>query len=238
MTVLDQIPNYDERKLEAIEQNARRLTETGTEEQKTHANTVLLAIDAEKRRRRDKAKGFIGTHTVISGLTKRCNTCGVEKPLDINYFGRANVGRAWQPHCRECGKQRSKEHRENNKEKLALYDNARRERDKRPTFSDNQKRELWQHQAGICLCCATPILEADISQSQVDHRVPLVREGSHDSSNLALAHPRCNTDKHKKTLAEHWLWRYQAGFDTAPLTEITIRTIIEESRRGRKSDKR
>ena len=230
LTLLDQIATYDERTLERIDQNARRLVVTGTDDQKASAGIVLVALEAELQRRKGTLSASSSSTHKISGPKKHCKICGVEKPLNIEYFGRANGGSNWQPHCRACGTERSKKHRERNKEKLAAYDKMRRERDNRPTFSNDQKLEIWQRHAGICLCCANPIFESDIPKSQVDHIIPINRGGGHETSNLALAHSRCNSDKHNKTLEEHWGWRFRSGLDTTQIDRAKLDLVIETNR--------
>ena len=51
--MIDKIPTFDDKKLAAIEENANRLMRVGSEAQKAHAEGVLLAISAERRRRLD-----------------------------------------------------------------------------------------------------------------------------------------------------------------------------------------
>ena len=52
--LLARIPMFDEAKLAAIEQNARRLAKTGTDAQKTEAGRVLSAITVERQQREHK----------------------------------------------------------------------------------------------------------------------------------------------------------------------------------------
>lgn len=53
MSLIDQLPTFDDKKLAAIEQNAQRWLTTGTEKKKVEAENVLAAIGNERRRRRD-----------------------------------------------------------------------------------------------------------------------------------------------------------------------------------------
>jgi hypothetical protein len=55
MTVIDRLPSLDAKALTAIEQNAQRWLNTGTDKQRAEAESVLLAISNERRRRRDDA---------------------------------------------------------------------------------------------------------------------------------------------------------------------------------------
>jgi hypothetical protein len=51
--MIDKIPGFDEQKLLAIEENANRLLKVGTDDQKAHAESVLLAISVERKRRKE-----------------------------------------------------------------------------------------------------------------------------------------------------------------------------------------
>ena len=53
--MIDKIPTFDAKKLSAIEENATRLVKIGTEAQKAHAEKVLFAISAERKRRQGAA---------------------------------------------------------------------------------------------------------------------------------------------------------------------------------------
>jgi hypothetical protein len=55
MSVIDRLPTLDEGKLAAIEQNAQRWLSTGTDKQKAEAESVLLAIAAERQQRLKKS---------------------------------------------------------------------------------------------------------------------------------------------------------------------------------------
>lgn len=76
-------------------------------------------------------------------------------------------------------------------------------------FSLAEKHMMLERQRGICLCCGTKI--DDASKAEVDHAVPVAKNGTHDASNLFLAHRQCNAEKHNKTLDEHWAWRAKVG---------------------------
>lgn len=73
----------------------------------------------------------------------------------------------------------------------------------------NQKQRLISRQQGYCLCCGDKILPGQ--ELELDHVVPISRGGTHDEKNLAMAHAKCNTEKHSKTLEEHWAWRARVG---------------------------
>jgi 5-methylcytosine-specific restriction endonuclease McrA len=50
-----------------------------------------------------------------------------------------------------------------------------------------------------------------------DHRVPLVRGGSHGIGNMVLACAECNLQKHTKTVTEWRVWRVRIGLDDLPV---------------------
>jgi hypothetical protein len=58
---------------------------------------------------------------------------------------------------------------------------------------------------GICEYCLSKPGE------HWDHRVPLIRGGSHGEGNLTLACAFCNLQKHAKTVSEWRVWRRRAG---------------------------
>lgn len=127
---------------------------------------------------------------------------------------------------------RSKEHRLANKSILSEKDKERRQ--KRVNFGDvAMKWELWNTQNGICLCCARDIIRSEVEQSPVDHMVPLARGGNNDRKNLAIAHTKCNQEKHNKTLEEHWAWRHRVNIDHVQMTEGRLQDALGEAGRRR-----
>ena len=53
--MIDKLPNFNEKQLCAIEGNANRLVATGDVKQRKNAESVLLAITVERKRRKDSA---------------------------------------------------------------------------------------------------------------------------------------------------------------------------------------
>lgn len=51
-----------------------------------------------------------------------------------------------------------------------------------------------------CYLCLKPIL---FSEDSLEHKIPLVRGGSNEYNNLAIAHQSCNKKKNKKTYEEY-----------------------------------
>ena len=145
-----------------------------------------------------------------------CTHWGTIKPATREFFGSTPSGRLRRM-CRECGKKRSREYEEKNKQ-------GRRKRDAkrasggdgaRTAFDDRTKRNLLRRQHGLCPCCGEAI--STIAVAEVDHATPLSRGGKHDDSNFMLAHRQCNKEKHNKTLKEHWEWRVTVGLDSENL---------------------
>jgi len=76
-------------------------------------------------------------------------------------------------------------------------------------LTEGDKQGMWRRQKYLCLCCGKRI--DDPQQAEGDHGTPVAKGGSHEQSNLFLAHPQCNQEKHAKTLDEHWVWRAKVG---------------------------
>jgi hypothetical protein len=55
MKVIENLPAYDETKLQALEQNAYKLLSAGTEKQKADASLLLDGIKSERQRRAEEA---------------------------------------------------------------------------------------------------------------------------------------------------------------------------------------
>lgn len=159
--------------------------------------------------------------------TKRCNQCYQYKALD--QFGSANGGKSAQPSCRECMTAKRAKWGQDNVQKLQTYDKDRRIKRPRKVYTHDDKVRFWIERAGICLCCAKPIAKDEISLAQLDHIDPLSKGGSDAEKNIALAHRRCNTDKHNKKLEEHWIWRYNRKMDAVKLSWFELDNIIIEA---------
>lgn len=103
----------------------------------------------------------------------------------------------------------TKAHDENHPEKRIARTVNRVERGGHIEIDLHQKQRLISRQMGYCLCCGERI---EVGQPlELDHVMPIAKGGTHDAKNLAIAHAKCNTEKHSKTLEEHWLWRAKLG---------------------------
>jgi HNH endonuclease len=163
-------------------------------------------------------------------MEKVCKTCRLSKPLNTDYFGHRGGGRYWQSECRECMKKRSQRHRDENPDHHRDYDAGRRANRPRARIPEKEKLWLWHRTYGLCLCCGESIAEAEIYRCVIDHDVPLCRGGADARGNRSLAHPRCNSDKHKKTMLEHWEWRWRTRRDAVRLTLDVMRSRLESAR--------
>jgi 5-methylcytosine-specific restriction endonuclease McrA len=148
----------------------------------------------------------------MSENIKTCSRCGQTKPETREFFGSPPSG-ALRGYCRECMNEASVEYEANNKHRRQIRDAKRAEASGgiRRGFDLETKHSLFRKQEGLCPCCFTPI---DCPEDgEVDHVIPLERGGRDEPINLLLTHTRCNKEKHKKTLAEHWEWRVKVGLD-------------------------
>lgn len=102
----------------------------------------------------------------------------------------------------EYHKERAKEYRKNNPEKVRLRVRIRGER-RRKNGGTYTKRdilklmELQKHKCHWCLC------SLDKTKWHIDHVIPLSRGGSNDLSNIRLACAKCNMSKGNKM---PWEW--------------------------------
>lgn len=137
---------------------------------------------------------------------KSCITCGVSQPLSREYFGSTPSG-GFRGKCRKCMAAYAREYAKKNPGQQSDRNAQRVERGGHTVLDLTLKQRLLQRQNDFCLCCGQKIQTGDLTE--LDHLMPVARGGSHDSSNLALAHQQCNAEKHAKSLEEHWEWRRQ-----------------------------
>lgn len=71
---------------------------------------------------------------------------------------------------------------------------------KRGAFVEHiQPQVVYDRDKGVCGICQRPVSKSVMS---IDHVIPLARGGAHSYANVQLAHKRCNSKKHTKTMAE------------------------------------
>ena len=218
--------------LKMLQQDKREQLNSRNPAVQAAAKGMLDALAAELVRR-ETSSGKDGLGRPSAAGFKVCKKCGVEKAETNENFGKAGGGLYWQPDCRACMAARSKEHRENDLERQREINAERREKEGRPTWTPKEKaalkRVLWSRTNGICRCCAEPIKPALIDACQIDHILPVSKGGRHTEQNYALAHARCNTDKHKKSLEAHWAWRVLTGRDAVRITQTSLDDAIAKA---------
>jgi 5-methylcytosine-specific restriction endonuclease McrA len=94
--------------------------------------------------------------------------------------------------------------RANNPDKArALRHNYKaRKRGNGGAYTAEELKELFEKQDGKCLYCGELIYSSFDKELHVDHKTPLVRGGTNDILNIALACSKCNLTKHTKTAEE------------------------------------
>ncbi|WP_084336490.1 HNH endonuclease [Pseudomonas indica] len=65
-------------------------------------------------------------------------------------------------------------------------------------------RDLHRKQGGLCALCNQPL---ELSEMDVDHKIPFCYGGGNESSNIQLAHSSCNRSK-RAEVDPHDLLRY------------------------------
>ena len=245
--MIDKIYTYDNKQLAILESNANIKLAKVDAAHKAEIEKFIEMIKAERLRRGTataderwaRAAEMIAGQKSNPGTfrTKVCKTCGNEQPLTPEFYGQPSEGARWQTECRICMARRSKRRREANPEQEREKDAVRRVRNARPVLTPNERAELkerlWNRTNGICLCCAKLILREHMADAEIDHIRPLVEEVNHDETNLAITHPRCNTDKSKNSLEEHWRRQEVRGRDATRITWTLLNDAIAAA--GRRS---
>lgn len=139
---------------------------------------------------------------------RTCKKCNETKPLTTENFNLLSSG-TWRWSCKACMAANSKKHHQENPEKTA----HRREkynsnlRKASGTHSESDINTIRVQQRDACYYCGKPLNGC----GEVDHKVPLSRNGDNWPANLALACLPCNRDKHNKTAGEFLTWRKGLG---------------------------
>lgn len=157
-----------------------------------------------------------------STQVRRCSKCRIPKPLTPENFGQRNAG-VPRGRCRECEKERCRQY--GLRHDRSGRDAKRRQLDQGVKYSDQQKKTMYARQHGMCLLCAKPLLRID--DCSVDHMIPVTRGGG-GGANLHLVHKLCNTDKHNKTVEEHWKWRVNSGFNSMPIGKQLLAMQVKD----------
>ena len=148
-------------------------------------------------------------------MKKICTKCKIAKLNTREFFGGKGDGSGkLKPHCRACMNIQSKNYERENKIERKIRDEKRASfgiNNSRTTYKYEYKFSLLGIQRGVCFCCYKKI--ENISESDVDHIIPLSRGGEDADSNILLSHSKCNREKHAKTLVEYWDWRVVNSLD-------------------------
>ena len=70
------------------------------------------------------------------------------------------------------------------------------------SYTTDELKRLFEAQNGKCFYCGELIFSSFDKELHVDHKIPLIRGGTNDISNIALACSKCNLAKHTKTAEE------------------------------------
>jgi 5-methylcytosine-specific restriction endonuclease McrA len=137
-----------------------------------------------------------------AALERKCAVCGeVISParrVDATYCSRRcerSVSRAREraaPGYAERARARSRRHHARHPETTRDSVRRRRARLRNAYVANVKEREIYERDGGVCGICGNPVAKGAIS---MDHVVPLHHGGTHEPSNVQLAHRRCNSGK-------------------------------------------
>ena len=144
--------------------------------------------------------------------TRICRKCGIESPLNKDYFGHTQKGNfRWT--CRICMNKATQRYAKANPDSVLRRARKRQENSNNWTANDSMKKTLNQEQKGVCGLCGEQMDKDFLNNNlcQVDHLIPVAQGGSNDLSNLVLAHRTCNAEKSNKTFLQYVQWREKVG---------------------------
>jgi len=130
-----------------------------------------------------------------------CRDCN--KDLPISKFSRNGRKDGYRrPEYRTCQHNRSKEINPNYQYTEGAV-SAREAHDMSIAEISRIKKEKLREQKYQCIYCISSI---DENNSHLDHKTPLARGGTNDTSNLQALCKRCNAEKHSKNHVEYIEW--------------------------------
>jgi hypothetical protein len=159
-----------------------------------------------------------------TGESKTCTKCGEAKPLE-EFYAQKGCRFGVRPDCKACKRARvaawkAENPAENlkrvldwaarNPEKVrgykrkwdaanpeAVRDKTRRHRAQRKSafVADVRFDDILLRDLGVCGICGQQITQNAID---IDHVIPIAAGGTHEPSNVQLAHPTCNKRKHAR----------------------------------------
>ncbi len=145
-----------------------------------------------------------------SGLKSACKDCLNRKGKAYRLNNRKKIRVAGRKYCaknrdkkRVYNKKYNSKHRENkrihnrnyreaNPEKMRSKRAKRRARKRNAFVSKVDYEELYERDNGVCHICEKFVDKDDV---HVDHIKPLSRGGTHEPSNVAISHSKCNLQK-------------------------------------------
>jgi 5-methylcytosine-specific restriction endonuclease McrA len=157
---------------------------------------------------------------------QQCIKCGDHFPLAREFFGHRSQTGKFRTTCGKCESARVLKYKKDKPEVDRRLVRERIERLDSWKPTTELKEALFKEQAGNCALCGQPLLT--ISQGQVDHLKPTIQGGSNELSNLVLAHPKCNQEKHGKSFPEYVAWRERVGLPVSTFCNQKILSAMSE----------
>lgn len=142
---------------------------------------------------------------------KRCKKCGELKLETIENFNMLSSGN-YRGTCKKCMAANTKKHYEENPnrvmDRVSKYKKQKEAADGYCSESDAEKIRISQEDR--CAYCHVELNRG----GELDHKIPVSRNGNNWPTNMAWACLTCNRDKHNKTAEEFFKWRAERGFPT------------------------
>ena len=136
----------------------------------------------------------------IQGITKRCSWCKVVKVTTEFHQKRASLD-GYSSHCKVC---RSDHNKTPEGRSLLRIRNRRRRARKKEAYVEDIPQVyidlLLVRQNNLCRYC---LVDFDLTPYEVEHIIPLSRDGKDEKRNIQLACKSCNDSKNDKTHEEY-----------------------------------
>jgi 5-methylcytosine-specific restriction endonuclease McrA len=137
---------------------------------------------------------------------RKCKKCKELKEENSNNFNLLPSGN-YRGTCKSCMAANTKKHYDKNPEKvMARVAKYKKQKEAAGGYcSDEQSNKIRLSQEDRCYYCDIPLKNG----GELDHKVPVSRDGNNWPENMAWACKTCNRDKHNKTVEEFMSWRKQ-----------------------------
>ena len=141
---------------------------------------------------------------------RTCRKCGVTKPFTREFFS----PRRWT--CNACMRATANKWDQENPEKKAISRSAYKQRaiNAGGTHTADDLLLLRFMQERKCYYCEVNFGDASVEK---DHRIPLIKGGTNNASNIVFACRTCNRDKGGKSATEFFAWRQSERLHCRPL---------------------